>query len=137
MNDTNQAQALAKAVHLALGTDIGVQNLLGANPRLYDHVPEDPVYPYLTYGPQRSADVSGDNLQLTAHNMTLHLWSRYGGRAEIMALTNAVSEVLENGNWQLSEGKLINANVIFTDNFRAPDGRTLHGVIRFNATTQP
>ncbi len=137
MSDHNQTQALAKAVHLALSADIGIQNLLGTNPRLYDHVPEDPIYPYLTYGPMRSENIGGDDLQLTAHNMTLHLWSRYGGRAEIMALTDAVSGVLESGSWQLATGILVNANVMFTDNFRAPDGRTLHGVIRFNATTQP
>ena len=137
MSDSNQAQALAKAVHLALVQDMEVQSILGANPRLYDHIPEDPIYPYLTYGPLRSTDISGDELQLTAHNMTLHLWSQYGGRAEIMSLINAVSDVLTNGNWQLSEGLLVSTNVTFTDNFRAPDGRTLHGVIRFNATTQP
>jgi len=32
---------------------------------------------------------------------------------------------------------LVSANVIFTDQFRAPDGLTLHGIIRLNATTQP
>ncbi len=137
MSDTNQAQSLANAVHTALSADIAVQSVLGQNPRLYDHAPEDPIYPYLTYGPMRSEDIGGDNSPLTTHNMTLHLWSRYGGRAEIMALTNAVSGVLGSGNLQLTEGVLVSANVIFTDNFRAPDGRTLHGVIRFNATTQP
>ncbi len=137
MSDTNQAQSLAKSVHAALSTDIAVQSVLGQTPRLYDHAPKDPIYPYLTYGPMRSENISGDVSPLTAHNMTLHLWSRYGGRAEIMDLTNAVSGVLESGGWQLTEGVLVSANVIFTDNFRAPDGRTLHGVIRFNATTQP
>ena len=137
MTDTNQAQSLAKAVHAALGADVAVQSVLGNTPRLYDHAPEDPIYPYLTYGPLRSEDIGGDVSPMTAHNMTLHLWSRYGGRAEIMALTNAVSGVLESGGWQLTEGVLVSANVIFTDNFRAPDGRTLHGVIRFDATTQP
>ena len=137
MSDINQVQALAKAIHLALKSDIAVQSVLGQEARLYDAPPEDPIYPYLTYGPMRSEDIGGDDSPMTAHNLTLHLWSRYGGRAEVMSIIQAVSGVLENGNWQLVEGHLVSANVIFTDQFRAPDGRTLHGIIRLNATTQP
>jgi len=137
MSDINQAQALAKAIHLALSGNVAVQSVLGQEARLYDHAPEDPIYPYLTYGPMRSADVGGDESPMTAHNLTLHLWSRYGGRAETMAMLQAVSGALESGSWQLAEGHLVSANVIFTDQFRAPDGHTLHGIIRLNATTQP
>lgn len=137
MSDINQAQALAKAIHLALSGNVAVQSVLGQEARLYDHVPEDPIYPYLTYGPLRSADVGGDESPMTAHNLTLHLWSRYGGRAETMTMLQAVSGALESGSWQLTEGHLVSANVIFTDQFRAPDGHTLHGIIRLNATTQP
>ena len=137
MSDDNQAQALAKAIHLALSNNLAVQSILGQDARLYDHAPEDPIYPYLTYGPMRSADIGGDASPMTAHNLTLHLWSRYAGRAEIMTMLQAVSGALESGSWQLSEGHLVSANVIFTDQFRAPDGHTLHGIIRLNATTQP
>ncbi|PHS77413.1 MAG: hypothetical protein COB56_03030 [Robiginitomaculum sp.] len=137
MSDINQAQALAKAVHLALSGNVAVQSVLGQEARLYDHAPEDPIYPYLTYGPMRSADVGGDESPMTAHNLTLHLWSRYGGRAETMTMLQAVSGALESGSWQLTEGHLVSVNVIFTDQFRAPDGHTLHGIIRLNATTQP
>ena len=137
MSDINQTHALAKAIHLALSGNVAVQSVLGQEARLYDHAPEDPIYPYLTYGPMRSADVGGDESPMTAHNLTLHLWSRYGGRAETMTMLQAVSGALESGSWQLSEGHLVSANVIFTDQFRAPDGHTLHGIIRLNATTQP
>ena len=84
MSDFNQSQALAKAIHSTLSANIAVQSLLGDTPRLYDSAPEDPVYPYLTYGPMRSEDIGGDDSPLTAHIMTLHIWSRYRGRAEIM-----------------------------------------------------
>ena len=137
MSDYNQAQALAKAVHGALQSSLVVQSVLGNPPRLYDHPPEDPIYPYLTYGPLRSEDIGGDDSPLTSHRMTLHLWSRYSGRAEIMGLIQAVSSVVENGNWQLESGHLVSANIVFSDQFQTPDGRTLHGLIRLNATTHP
>jgi len=137
MSDNNQAQALAKAIHLVLSNNVAVQSVLGQDARLYDYAPEDPIYPYLTYGPMRSSDIGGDESPMTAHNLTLHLWSRYGGRAETMTMLQAVSGALESGSWQLDIGYLVSANVIFTDQFRAPDGHTIHGIIRLNATTQP
>ncbi|HFB54378.1 MAG TPA: DUF3168 domain-containing protein [Hellea balneolensis] len=137
MNDMYQSQALAKAVHTVLHDDIMVQSLLGNQPRLYDHPPEDPVYPYLSYGPMRSDNISADDCAAYRHVFTLHVWSRYGGRAEIMSLISAISQALEGGGLTLNTAHLVSMNVIFSDHFRAPDGRTLHGLIRVSAVTQP
>lgn len=137
MSDNNQAVELAKAIHSTLSANIAVQSILGNPPRLYDHPPEDPVYPYLSYGPMRSEDIGGDTSPMTAHSLTLHIWSRYSGRAEVLNGLSAVSGGLETENISLSTGKLISSHIVFTDNFRAPDGRTLHGIIRLHVTTQP
>ena len=53
---------VAKAVHNRLSTDVGILSILGDPARLYDSAPEDPVFPYLTYGPMRSEDEGGDNV---------------------------------------------------------------------------
>ncbi len=137
MSDNNQAIELAKSIHSTLSANITVQSILGDPARLYDHPPTDPIYPYLSYGPMRSEDVGGDDTPMTAHTLTLHIWSRYSGRAEILSGLSAVSYVVENGNLQLSAAHIISAHIIFSDNFRAPDGRTLHGVLRLQVTTQP
>ncbi len=137
MIDFNQSQSLAKALHTLLSNNVVVQSVLGDTPRLYDHAPDDPVYPYLTYGAMRSDDIGGDDSPLNAHNLTLHIWSRYGGRAEMMICLDAVSGALKGGGLALSGAHLVSANVVYTDIFRAPDGRTLHGLIRLNVTTQP
>jgi len=137
MTDFNQSQSLAKALHSTLGASLAVQSVLGPIPRLYDHPPKDPVYPYLTYGPMRSENIGGDDTPMTAHSLSLHLWSRYGGRAEIMDCVSAVSGALENGAFQLTDAILVSSNIVFSDIFRAPDGRTLHGLIRLKITTQP
>ena len=137
MSDYQQSRALAKSLHTALSGDIGVTNLLGNPARLYDHAPEDPVYPYLTYGPMRSEDKGGDDAPLTTHSLSLHVWSRYEGRAEILKCLSAVTGVIEGGTIAMSGGKIIRANVLYTDNFRAADGRTLHGLLRLSITTEP
>ena len=142
MNISQQAEALAKAVHAVLQADPAVQYGLGGTsdipPRLYDAAPEDPVYPYLTYGALRSEDIGADETPLAAHQMTLHLWSRYTGRAEVMALLGQVGHAL--APERLTEAASVavrSATPIYSDVLRASDGRTHHGLLRMSITTHP
>lgn len=135
MSDIHASIEISKAIHALLSNEPSVQAVLGISPRLYDNPPEDPVFPYLTYGPMRSQDVSGDGAVINTHTMTLHIWSRYGGRAQVMEVLAAVTGALENGVLVLSGVSLVRAQVSYTDIFRAPDGLTLHGLIRFSLIT--
>ena len=140
---SEQAKELAKAVHAVLRDNPAVRFALGgaidAPPRLYDAAPEDPVYPYLTYGALRSEDIVADATPLASHQMTLHLWSRYTGRAEVLGLLSQVTHALQAETLSAaSEGISIRSAVaIYSDVLRAPDGRTQHGLLRLSFTTQP
>lgn len=127
----------ASGLHQALNNDPALALLLGTPARLYDQAPEDPIYPYLTYGTARCEDIGGDESPLTAHIMTLHLWSRYGGRAEMLDLMAAMRGAVENSGAYFSDCHLVSANVLYTDIFRANDGRTLHGVMRLALRLEP
>ena len=135
MSDIAAAIEVSKAIHALLSEHMGVQAVLGTPPRLYDHPPEDPVFPYLTYGPMRSEDISADGAVMSAHTLTLHIWSRYGGRAQVMEVLAAVTGALQGADISLPNINLARAQVSYTDIFRAPDGLTLHGLIRFSLTT--
>jgi len=135
MSDIHAAIEISKAVHTLLSQNTAVQDVLGHPPRLYDSAPEDPVFPYLTYGPMRSEDISADGAVINTHTMTLHIWSRYAGRAEVMEVLRAVTLALDNGAMPLTGLSLVRAQVTYTDIFRAPDGQTLHGLIRYALTT--
>jgi len=135
MSDIQAIIAVSKAVHAKLRDDEGVQSVLGHPPRLYDNPPEDPVFPYLTYGPMRSQDISGDGAVINNHTMTLHIWSRYGGRAQVMEALEVVTKALERGVLDVADISLVRSQVSYTDIFRAPDGLTLHGLIRFSLMT--
>lgn len=126
---------ISKALHALLSADETVQAVLGTTPRLYDNPPEDPIFPYLTYGPMRSEDISADGAVIKAHTLTLHIWSRYGGRAQVMEVLAAVTGALQSGELALQGVNLVRAQISYTDIFRAPDGLTLHGLIRFSLTT--
>ena len=135
MSDMTAVIEVSKAIHALLSEDLGVQAALGTPPRLYDNPPEDPVFPYLTYGLMRSEDISADGAVMSAHTLTLHIWSRYGGRAQVMEVLAAVTSALQSGELSLPDINLARAQVSYTDIFRAPDGLTLHGLIRFSLTT--
>ena len=135
MSDIAAAIDISEALHTLLSEAAGVRAVLGQPPRLYDHPPEDAVFPYLTYGPMRSEDKSADGAIINAHMITLHIWSRYGGRAEVLNVLQAVTQALQTGTLALTAVKLVRAQVTYTDVFRAPDGMTLHGLIRFSLIT--
>ena len=135
MSDMTGTIEISKAIHALLSGHEEVQTVLGSSPRLYDNPPEDPVFPYLTYGPMRSEDISADGVLMSAHTLTLHIWSRYGGRAQVMEILAAVTGVLQGGGLTLEGISLVRAQISYTDIFRAPDGQTLHGLIRFSLTT--
>ena len=137
MSSENTARALAQALHLALRVDVAIAAQLGDPPRLYDHAPEDPIYPYLTYGAMREQSEDGDDLQLSAFTLNLHIWSRYGGRSEVLSAAQALRSVIERRDLDVAGHKLISANVIYSDIFRAPDGRTLHGLLRISIKLSP
>ena len=142
MNISEQAEALAKAVHAVLQADPAVQYGLGGTsevpPRLYDSAPEDPVYPYLTYGALRSTDIGGDATPLANHQMTLHLWSRYTGRAEVMALLGQLGHALDPDILTAAANVAVRSlTAVYSDVLRAPDGRTHHGLLRLSITTHP
>ena len=140
---SEQAEGLAKSVHAVLRDNPAVRYALGgandAPPRLYDAAPEDPVYPYLTYGALRSEDIGADDTPLANHQMTLHLWSRYTGRAEVLGLLSKVTHALQAETLTTAAEDLSIRSVvaIYSDVLRAPDGRTQHGLLRLSFTTQP
>lgn len=130
-------RALAAAIRARALADAGVKAALGDPARLYDDPPPDPVFPYLTIGriETRAADASG--VAALDHAVTLHVWSRHGGRAEALDVIAALRAALHDAPLSVAGCKLIFIFVQFADVFRAGDGRTTHGVLRLRALTEP
>jgi hypothetical protein len=129
--------ALAAAIRTAAANDAGVQALLGDPARVHDEPPPDAVFPYVTFGrmESRPAEVSG--AQAIEHMITLHVWSRYGGRAEALEVIGALRSALHNAALAVEGRRLVLLFVSFTDVFRSGDARTTHGVMRLRAVTEP
>ena len=132
---TDSAESLLRDIHATLSASPQITAVLGDPPRAYDEVPEAPTYPYLSYGAIRSEDRSGDGESMRiSHQISLHIWSRYSGRAETLDLMGRVQTVLEDG--------LPHAVVpLYADVFAAGRGgqltpNTRHGLLRLSIITE-
>ncbi len=128
-------RALIAAVRAAALAHTGVAALIGA--RLYDDPPPDVVFPYATLGRAESRPLDVSAFEALEHAVTLHVWSRHGGRAEALDVIAALRAALHNASLSVAGRRLVALFVQFTDVFRSGDGRTTHGVVRLRAITEP
>lgn len=130
-------RALAAAIRAAAMAHADVQAVLGDPARVYDDPPADPVFPYVTLGRLESRPAEASDSQALEHVVTLHVWSRYGGRAEALDVIAALRAALHDAALEVEGRRLVFLFVSFTDVFRSGDGRTTHGVARLRALTEP
>lgn len=127
-------RAFLEAVRTAALADAGVQAQLGA--RLYDAAPADPVFPFATLGEVRSTAQDAAGAAALEHVVSLHVWSRHGGRAEALDAIAALRSALHDRPIAIAGRRLVLLLAVFADVFRARDGRTVHGVLRLRALTE-
>lgn len=96
--------------------------------RVYDSVPENPTFPYITIGEENTVDdgnTCDDGWDVYAD---VHVWSRGVGFPEAKRVMAEARDRLA-GIWAISGHTLIAAEVERTGVFRDPDGLTSHGVL--------
>ncbi len=129
-------RVLAAAVRAGAMADAGVKALLGDPARIYDDPPPDPVFPYVSLGRVESRAADAASVNAIEHALTLHIWSRYGGRAEALDVIAALRTALHNAPLAVSGRTLVFLFAQFADVFRSGDGRTTHGILRLRAMTE-
>lgn len=129
-------RVLAAAVRAGAMADAGIKALLGDPARIYDDPPPDPVFPYVSLGRVESRAADAASVNAIEHALTLHVWSRYGGRAEALDVIAALRTALHNAPLSVSGRTLVFLFAQFADVFRSGDGRTTHGILRLRAMTE-
>jgi hypothetical protein len=127
---------LQKSVYAALVADAGLLALLGGS-RIYDDVPQDAQYPYVTIGESTIRDWSTGTDEGDEHILTLHVWSRSAGRQESQVIMNALRSALQGAALAVSGHRLINFRHELSEARRETDGETYHGIVRYRAVTEP
>jgi hypothetical protein len=133
---SNPGWDLQKAVYETLVADSTLTSLLGGT-AIHDHVPQGAAFPYVVLDQTRVADWSTGTEAGAEHQLTLHVWSRYRGKAESYAIADIIRELLDDTPLLLAENHLVNLRHQFSDLKRDPDGETWHAALRFRAVTEP
>lgn len=127
--------ALQKAIFESLTTSGGVTDLVAT--RIYDAVPGDAGFPYLTLGECQVEDWSAGEAEGREHWLSMNVFSRAGGRAEAKAVMGAVHAALHDAALTLEGYTLVNLRFQSAETRRESDGATWRGTIRFRAVTEP
>ncbi len=128
-------RALLAAMRGALLANAALQTLVGE--RIHDDPPPDASFPYVTLGRVESRPADAAASAAIEHAITLHAWSRHGGRAEALNIIAALRGALHNAPLDVTDHRLVLLLATFSDVFRSGDGRTTHGILRLRALTEP
>lgn len=131
----NVSWALQTGIYEILSQDSRVTGLLGG-PRIYDATPHTARFPYVTFGQMIEYDWIAGGGGGREHILTLHVWSRSGGRKEAMDIINAMNAALIDGPLTLRDHQLIDLRFQFAEVRCDPDGKTLHGIARYKGVTE-
>jgi hypothetical protein len=133
----NSETALQKALIETLSASALVKALLGDPARIFDETPSDATFPYANIGRIETQGNGGSAHDGLEHAVTLHVWSRYGGRAEAQAILSAFRATLDDAALSVEGRRVTLCLVTLVDAFRSGDGRTTQGVLRLKIHSEP
>jgi Protein of unknown function (DUF3168) len=127
--------ALQRSLYQALADAPELVALLGGV-RIYDHAPQGASFPFITLGQSVIRDWSTGTEDGAEHSLTLHVWSRSGGKKQMQEIVEAIRRALHDQPLPLEDHFLINLRHEFSEARLDPDGDTFHGVVRYRAVTE-
>jgi hypothetical protein len=87
--------------------------------RIYDHAPQAASFPFITLGQSVIRDWSTGTEDGAERGLTLHAWSRAGGKKEMQEIIEAIRTALHDKPLMLEDHYLVNLRQARLD----PDGR--------------
>lgn len=127
--------ALQKALYQRLSTDQGVVAALGG-PKVFDDVPRTATYPYVTFGAARSDDWSTGDSDGREHVAVVNVWSRAGGRREVLAVSEAIRAALEAGDLTPAGHRVVLLRLEAVETRRGGDGETYQASLRIRVLSE-
>ncbi len=120
---SDPAFALQTAVYSELDSNMSTP--------IYDSVPQDASYPYVTidYQDSSDADYLGDQRK-ESKIMYFAVWSNYRGQKEVLQIMGEIDALLHNKRLSLSTGRVAQMRVLSKRTNREPDGVTYMGQLR-------
>ncbi len=126
---------LQSAIVARLRADPDLLAALGG-PRIHDGAPRGTDFPYVTLGASGQSDWSDGSTEGGDVSLTLHVWSREGGKKEAWAIAGILMRLLHDEPLALGQHHLVTLRAAFAEVRRDPDGITEHGVVRLEALVE-
>lgn len=129
---------------MSVSASLGLQKALfdalaNALPGLavYDHVPANAAYPYVTFGAAVERDIGGNAAPLCEHAVRISVWSKADSRVEIAQAAQDVADTLETAALTAGDHRIVNRVVEQVEIARDPKTRLYQAQIRLRAATEP
>lgn len=115
----------------------GLFSLLSAGQTtpVYDDVPEEAVFPYITIGAFTCKRVADKTSDIWDASIQLHIWSNHNGKAEINAVADDIATVITSAAIGAPGFAVISQDVDFFEAF-PEDEFGYHGVLTIVVTIQ-
>lgn len=101
--------------------------------RVYDNVPPNASFPYVSWGPEQSISENADCISGFNISIQIDAWSRAVGLPEVKQIAEQVRLALHDYDPELTANALVSLQHNQTRTLRDPDGLTNHAVIEFTA----
>jgi len=131
---TSPRYQLQKAIVQRLKADAQVAAYVDG--RIYDDVPEDAEFPYITIGSVISRSIHADCLDMVEMDIQLDVWSRASGMEELSEIAEAVCAALHDNDLTLETHACVYLHHEQTHELYDPDGMTTHAALSFEATIE-
>jgi len=114
--------ALQRAVFQRLEAELSVP--------VYDAVPADTPYPYVTIDSERATNASPlSGRKREERLLYFSVWSDYQGQAEVKRINGEIAAALDERRLALDDGRAVAVRLVSTASNREPDGRTYMGSV--------
>lgn len=128
--------AVQDALYEALRADAGVQALLGDPARLYDHVPPDAAFPFVTLGDMQAETFDTSDHDGIMQRVTLHVWSRQRGRQECKVILEALHDRLHHRTLSITGRQHVLTRFMAAETLLDDDGLTYHALAQYRVITR-
>ena len=122
-----------KAVFTLLNLDTTLQTLLGSN-KIYDHVPDNSPYPYVTIRIKPWEDRGNHDFEGLSCQLSINVWYREDGRGdlEVQKIQKRIDELMHSQDICIEGWNIVSLRRSTIDILDEPDGVTKHGIQIFN-----
>ncbi|MFC2970923.1 DUF3168 domain-containing protein [Azotobacter bryophylli] len=122
----------------SIAVQTGLYQLLttGLSCPVYDAVPKDSAFPYVTIDYEVAANRDFLASRMDERFLYLSVWSQYPGQAEVKRLMGEIDAAVHGKSLPLASGQSTRISVRSKSTNREPDGHTYQGQVVLQVLTQ-